>query len=379
MKAETLCIHLSKEQKISGRSGVNTPIETSSAFRTLNAPEIYYPRYFNTLNHEVVARKISALEGGSTALIFSSGMAAISTALFAVVSAGDHVLFQNELYGGTHYFALSELPQHGIDVELTYPEPGSILQKIRPNTKLIYLETPSNPLLSITDLGAIAQIAKKQGIITIVDNTFATPLFQKPLELGIDIVIHSGTKYLGGHSDLCCGVVVSSQKWMDAVRHKAINLGGCLDAQSCYLLERSLKTLVIRVERQTQNAQTLAEALEKNANIARVYYPGLTSHPGHTLAKKQMTGFGAMLSFDVASHIDPSRFLQELELIAPALSLGGVESTICQPITSSHSKVSKDICQKMGITAALFRLSVGIEHQQDLISDLFQALEISIF
>jgi cystathionine beta-lyase len=227
--------------------------------------------------------------------------------------------------------------------------------------------------LSVVDIRKIAGFSKKAGIITVIDSTFASPVNQNPLEMGIDVVVHSGTKYLGGHSDICCGVAVGSRQVMEPIRNLARCLGGSLDAQSCYQLERSMKTLVLRVERQTQSAGTLARFLEGHDRVARVYYPGLESFPGHATAAGQMKGFGAMLSFELDG-IDPDEFVQRLKLISPAISLGGIESTICSPARTSHSVMSESERLRTGITQALLRLSVGLENVEDLMTDLDQAI-----
>ncbi|MBS1949373.1 MAG: Cystathionine gamma-lyase [Cytophagales bacterium] len=352
--------------------GLVNPIYPSSAYDY--SVEVLYPRYYNTPNQTAVIKKIAALENAEDGLLFSSGMAAIMTSLFALLKQGDHILFQLDLYGGTHYAALHELKRYGIDYTM---EDASDLKKfksaIRPTTKVIYIETPSNPLLKITDIKAVAKIAKEYKITTIIDNTFASPINQNPIDLGIDLVAHSGTKYIGGHSDLSCGVVVASKKMISKIKSTAINFGGSLNAQTAYLVERSLKTLVLRVKQQNKNALTLAHFLKNEPKINAVYYPGLKEHPGHAIAKRQMPGgFGGMLSFDIKS--DPEKFLKKLKLIRKAVSLGGVESTINQPVKTSHAKLSAEERKASGISDKLLRLSVGIEAAEDLIHDIQQAL-----
>jgi cystathionine beta-lyase len=250
----------------------------------------------------------------------------------------------------------------------------SVFEKsIRPNTKVIYIETPSNPLLKITDIAAVAKVARKHKITTIIDNTFASPINQNPIDFGIDIVTHSGTKYIGGHSDLCCGVAVASKKLTDKIRESAKHFGGSLDAHTAYLVERSLKTIVIRVQQQNKNAITLAKFLNEESKIGAVYYPGLKDHPGHAIAKRQMKGgFGGMLSFEVKG--DPEKFLKRLKIIRKAVSLGGVESTIAQPVKTSHSKLTPQELKVAGISEKLLRFSIGIEQAEDLIQDISQAL-----
>ena len=352
--------------------GLTNPIYTSSAY---NYDEIVrYPRYFNTPNQDAVVAKMVALENGDDGVVFSSGMAAILTSLLAVLKTGDHVVFQNDLYGGTHYAALNIRDRFGIKSTMVEAaDPRNFEKAIRKETKVIYVETPSNPLLKITDLSAVSKIAKKHGLISMIDNTFASPVNQNPIDLGIDVVLHSGTKYIGGHSDICCGVMVSSKKLTALIKASAALFGGSLDPHTCYLVERSLKTIVIRVRQQNDNAKHLAEFLEAESKVGRVYYPGLKSHPDYAIAKKQMPGgFGGMLSFEIKS--DPEKFIKKLKHIRKAVSLGGVESTICSPFRTSHSKLTAAERAEVGISDKLLRFSVGIEDVNDLMEDIKKAL-----
>jgi len=354
--------------------GAVTPIYPSSAYDYQDIPEILYPRYFNTPNQRAVAEKIAALENAEDGLIFSSGMSAIMTTLFALLKKGDHAAFQSDLYGGTMHAVNTEFLRFGI--ECTFVDgsvPENFEKAIRPETKVIYIETPSNPTLKITDLKAVASIAKRHEVTTVIDNTFASPVNQNPIDQGIDIVAHSGTKYIGGHSDICCGAVVASKGWIDKIRKSAVNTGGSLDAHTSWLVERSLKTIVLRVRQQNQNALAIAEYLVTDQRIDRVYYPGLSSHPDHAIAKAQMPGgFGGMLSFEVKDNA--FKFMDRLKLIKRAVSLGGVESTITSPAQTSHSKISAAERASLGIKDSLVRLSVGIEETEDLINDIKQAL-----
>jgi cystathionine beta-lyase len=361
-------------QRSKNMGGLNTPLFSSSAIEYLDDSEVRYPRYFNTLNHEVVAEKMNALEGAGAGLVTSSGLAAISAILFGLLEGGDHLVLTEGLYGGTHALIVNELGRLGIDYSFAAADTQSIESVVRPATRMIFVESPSNPLLAVVDLSAVADFAKSNDIITVIDNTFATPILQNPLALGFDLVMHSGTKYLGGHSDLCCGTINGPAALIARVRTHAINYGGCLNAQDCYLLERSLKTLELRVRRQSSNAGDIAKRLDKNENIKRVNYPGLESHPGHAIAAKQMEGFGGMLSFELADDIDPVSYLRRLQLVICAVSLGGVETTICQPTATSHQKMSAAERQRLGITDGLLRLSVGIEDVEDISADLLQAL-----
>lgn len=354
--------------------GTVTPIFPSSAYDYEEVSTTLYPRYFNTPNQKAVIEKIAALENGEDGIIFSSGMAAILTSLFAMMKKGDHAIFQNDLYGGTFHAIVNELPRYGMEYSLVDgSDPKNFEKAIRPTTRVIYIETPSNPTLKITDIKAVASIARKHGVVTIIDNTFASPVNQNPIDLGIDIVTHSGTKYIGGHSDICCGVAVASKALTKTVWESAIHFGGSLDAHTCWLVERSLKTIVLRVRQQNQNALAIANYLKTDSRIGNVYYPGLTDHPDHAIAKAQMPGgFGGMLSFEVKK--DAHAFMNNLTLIRRAISLGGVESTVTSPAKTSHVKMSAAEREAIGVTDNLVRLSVGIEEADDLIQDIKQAL-----
>jgi cystathionine beta-lyase/cystathionine gamma-synthase len=356
-------------------NGTVTPIFPSSAYDYEGVPVSLYPRYFNTPNNTAVVEKLAALENGEDGLIMSSGMAAILTSIFAMMKKGDHAVFQNDLYGGTFHAVVTELPRYGMEFTMVDgSDPKNFEKAIQPNTRILYIETPSNPTLKITDIKAVADIAKKHGLITIIDNTFASPVNQNPIDLGIDIVTHSGTKYIGGHSDICCGVVIASKLLMQKVWQSAIHFGGSLDAHTCWLVERSLKTIVLRVRQQNQNAQAIAEYLQTDSRIGKVYYPGLPSHPDHAIAKAQMPGgFGGMLSFEVKG--DAHAFMGKLKLIKRAISLGGVESTVTSPVRTSHSKMNAEERAVIGVTDNLVRFSVGIEEAADLIEDIKQALQ----
>lgn len=357
--------------------GVNTPIFTSSSYRYPNPTgEGIYPRYFNIPTTRATGEKLRALEKGEAGLVLGSGMAAITSTLLALLKQGDHAVFCRDLYGGTHHFVTSELPRYGIGVSFAKGEGGQdFLAEVRDNTRLIYLESPSNPLMRVIDLAEIAGLARGRGVLTVIDNTFATPVNQNPIELGIDVVLHSGTKYLGGHSDLNCGAIVTTESLMSRIRHVAINHGGTLDVRACYLLERSLKTLGLRVERQNANALALAEYLQAHSAVSQVHYPGLPGHPGREIAGRQMRGFGGMLSFELDRGLEEARkAVGRLELITPAVSLGGVESLICFPAETSHAKMSPADRKKAGISDTLLRLSVGIEDKEDIIADLERAI-----
>jgi cystathionine beta-lyase len=374
MKKTTQCVH-SGTFKDEVTRGVTTPVFASSSFEYLDAPDTVYPRYFNTPNQLAIIQKLCDLENAENGLIFSSGMAAISTAIFSCLNSGDHIVLQKDIYGGTHHFVTAEFERFEIQYTFTSNQTGDIANAVRDNTRVIYIETPSNPLLLITDIEAVAQMARSNNILTIIDNTFASPINQNPLDLGIDIVSHSGTKYLGGHSDICCGAVLASKPLIEKIRVSACNFGGSLNAITCYLLERSLKTLGIRVEKQNDNASVIAKYLQEHPRIDAVYYPGLESHPGHEIAKRQMRAFGGMLTFELDEKAgDAAQFQKRLRMITPAVSLGGIETLICSPVLTSHAKISAAERAELGITDRQLRLSVGIEDPDDIIADLENAL-----
>lgn len=362
-------------QRDKNMGGLNTPLFASSAIEYLDDSEVRYPRYFNTLNHTVVADKMNALENAEAGLVTSSGMAAISSIIFGLLERGDHVVFTEGLYGGTHALIVSELERFGISYVFAGADAASIEAACSPDTRMIFLESPSNPLMTVVDLSAVAAFSRPRGILTVIDNTFASPILQNPLSLGFDLVMHSGTKYLGGHSDLCCGTVNGSAELLSKVRNHAVNHGGCLNAQDCHLLERSLKTLELRVRRQSDNAGLVANELNNCELINHVCYPGLENDPGHEIASRQMDGYGGMLAFELAGNIDPIKYLRRLKMINCAVSLGGVETSICQPVATSHQKMPQAERDRLGITPGLMRLSIGIEDAGDIISDLLQALE----
>jgi cystathionine beta-lyase/cystathionine gamma-synthase len=374
VRKETKCIH-SGNIRDSIAGGINTPVFTSSAFEYMDREDIPYPRNFNTPNQKAVVERLCALEGGEDGVVFSSGMAAISTSLLSFADSGDHIVMMDGLYGGTHSLATDELQRLGIECTFAAANAEAVCGAVRNNTRAVMLESPTNPLLSVIDIRKVAQFASGRGIVTLVDNTFASPINQTPLKLGADVVIHSGTKYLGGHSDLCCGIAVASRERAGRIRSLARHLGGSVNAITCYLLDRSLKTLSLRVERQTRNASRIAKFLAQDRAVRRVFYPGLPDFPGHEIAKSQMTDYGAMLSFELDdSHVTPKEFVERLRLIRPVVSLGGIETTICSPAMTSHVKLSAVERKCIGITDSLLRLSVGIEHVDDLIAELDNAM-----
>jgi cystathionine beta-lyase len=372
-KKETRAVHAGT-QFDEGTQGTNSPVYTSTAIGYLDSG-VSYPRYFNTKNQLAVTEKIASLENAASALVFSSGMAAITAALFTFLKTGDHIIFQKGLYGGTTNWMEKELQKFGIEYTVAEGNtPKDFKKVLQKNTKMLYIETPSNPVLAITDIEVAAEFAKTYELISAIDNTFASPANQNPADFGIDLVIHSATKYLGGHSDICAGAVAASEEHIAKIRETALNLGGSLDAQTCYLLERSIKTLFIRTKQQNINAEKIARFLIDHPEINKVYYPGLPANENHETAKKQMKGFGGMLSFELKNK-DIVSFQNDLKLIQPAISLGGVDTTVTAPALTSHRHLSETEKEKEGITDKLLRLSVGIENADDLIDDLEQALK----
>lgn len=370
----TVCTHAGELEDTQFKGAVS-PLYMSTSYAFEDVEVKRYPRYFNTPNQVALAKKMAALEHGEAALIFGSGMAAVSTALMAFLHKGDHVVFQNTLYGGTSNLVVEEFSKFGIEYSFTKDlSPESFEAEIKENTRVIYIETPSNPLLTITDIKAVAEIAKKHHLVSLIDNTFASPVNQNPIDFGIDVVIHSATKYMGGHSDILAGTVISSTEHMDTIFQLAKNFGGSLSDYTVWMLERSIKTMGLRVKAQNKTAKKLAKYLEKHLDIARVYYPGLKSHPDYELAKSQMKGFGGMLSFELRDDLDASLFQKKLKLIKSSMSLAGVESTILSPTLTSHSLLTAEERQKQGIRDGLLRFSVGIEEKEDLINDIEQAL-----
>ncbi|WP_431160303.1 trans-sulfuration enzyme family protein [Flagellimonas beolgyonensis] len=370
----TVCTH-EGELEDKQFKGAVSPLYMSTSYQFDDVDVKRYPRYYNTPNQEALCKKLAALEHAEAALIFGSGMAAVSTALMTFLQAGDHVVLQQTIYGGTYHFAVSQFERFGISYSFTTGwEVEDFEKEIQPNTKVLYLETPSNPLLTITDIEGVANLAKKKGILSMIDNTFASPVNQNPIDLGVDVVIHSATKYMGGHSDICAGVVAASQEHMDKVWQTGICFGGSLSDYTVWLLERSIKTMVLRVRAQNENAMKMAEYLDQSKDVDNVYYPGLPSHPGHDVAKRQMKGFGGMLSFELNSSIDTSLFFKQLELIKPSMSLAGIESTMLSPTKTSHALMSAEDRAKQGIKDSLIRFSLGIEETEDLIADIEQAI-----
>ncbi len=360
-----------------------TPIYQTSTFEVTDndqqlratPTDMFYTRYGNPTN-SVAESAIAELEGADAALLFSSGMNAITTGILALVQSGDHIVAQEDIYGGTTKFLSSWLPKLG--VETTFVETANYEQHaraIRPNTKLLYVESPTNPTLKVVDLRKVSALAKQHGLITAIDSTFATPINQRPVEFGIDLVMHSGTKYFAGHSDLISGVVAGRKDLIETIHSTRTTLGGNMDPHAAFLLLRGIKTLAVRVQRQNESALRVAEYLAQNRKVKRVYYPFAEGHPQRALAMEMMQGGGGVLTFEIdGSHEDARRLSESLNLFTLAPSLGGVDSLVSIPVLTSHAMISAEHRRKMGVTEQMIRLSVGIENVDDLIADLDQAL-----
>lgn len=372
----TICAHVGEIEDEQFKGAIS-PLYMSSSYAYENVDVKRYPRYFNTPNQEALGKKVAMLEKSEAGIIFGSGMAAISTSMLAFLQKGDHVVVQKTIYGGAYNFIVEEFPKYSIEFDFTdgFNE-SDFVSKIKKNTKVIYVETPSNPLMLITDLEMIANLAKTKGLISMIDNTFASPINQTPADFGIDIMIHSATKYMGGHSDICAGAVAASEEHITKIWNVGKNLGGSLSDYTVWLLERSMKTMAIRVKAQNKNAKKMAKWLEAHPLVTKVHYPGLKSHPDYLLAKKQMNGYTGMVSFELLKDLNADAFMKALKLVKQSMSLAGVESTILSPTKTSHALLSADERARQGIKDGLLRFSVGIEETADLISDFEQAFEI---
>jgi cystathionine beta-lyase/cystathionine gamma-synthase len=375
---ETKLIHAGEPDPLIN-GAVSIPVFQSSTFEysgQTSYHDLKYIRLNNTPNHIALHQKLAALENAEASVVTSSGMAAISTALLALLSSGDHFLAQECLYGGTHEFILKDLSDLSISFDFINGDvPQDWKGKLLSNTKAVYVETMTNPLLQVADLKAVVEFAKSNNLISIIDNTFASPINFRPPELGFDLSIHSCTKYLNGHSDIVAGAVIGRGDLIEKVTHKLNHLGGSLDPHACFLLHRGMKTLAVRMKHQNESALEIAKFLENHQAIEKINYPGLESHPGHQRACDLFDGFSGMLSFELKGGVEAAeRFIQNTTLPIVAPSLGGVESLITRPVTTSHSGLSKEDLQKLGISDGLIRLSVGIEATADLIEDFNQAL-----
>jgi cystathionine beta-lyase/cystathionine gamma-synthase len=364
---------------------LTTPIYQTATFEVTDSEQqvrathtdMFYTRYGNP-THTVAEKAIAELEGVDAALVFASGMGAISTSVLALLKSGDHLVAQRDIYGGATKFFTQWLPKLGIETTLVdTTEYGQHARAIRPNTKLLYLESPTNPTLRVVDLGKVSALAHQHNLITFIDSTFATPINVRPADFGIDLIMHSGTKYFAGHSDLICGIVAGHQDLIDKIRDTRTTLGGSMDPHAAFLLLRGMKTLAVRVQRQNDNALRIAQFLAQHSGVRRVHYPFLEGHPQRALAMDQMHGGGGVLSFEVdGSGEDARRLAESLHLFTLAPSLGGVDSLVTIPVLTSHGMISAELRAKMGVTEQMVRLSVGIENVEDLIADLEQALTV---
>jgi cystathionine beta-lyase/cystathionine gamma-synthase len=376
---ETKLIHAGEpDPRILG--AVSMPIFQSAMFEYKGEKtyhDLKYIRLNNTPNHAALHEKLAALENGEAALVTASGMAAISTSLLAILSTGDHLLAQDCLYGGTHDFLTRDLPGMGIAYDfIDGNDPDSWKAKLRPSTRVIYVETMTNPLLQVADLRAVVSFAKAHDLVSMVDNTFASPINFRPPEIGFDLSLHSCTKYLNGHSDIVAGAIIGRSRLVEKITHKLNHLGGSLDPHACFLLHRGMKTLAVRMTYQNESALKIARFLDGHEAVAQVNYPGLENHPGHQRAKELFEGFSGMLSFELKGGMEAAeRFMAKTTLPVIAPSLGGIETLLTRPATTSHSGMPPEERRRLGISDGLIRLSVGIEATEDLIADFAQALE----
>ncbi|HMK31084.1 MAG TPA: aminotransferase class I/II-fold pyridoxal phosphate-dependent enzyme [Terriglobales bacterium] len=381
----TLCVHAGEERH-GEKTGLTTAISQASVFVLPDVNEMrkyaegtsdayLYSRYGNP-TVTVAEKKIAALEGGEACLVTSSGMAAILSFFLSVCRSGDEIVSMLDLYGGTTHLFQETLTRFGVTTHfVAFHELGNIEKFFTKKSRVLFLETPTNPTLRCADIAALAEIGHRYRCCVMVDNTFATPLLQKPLQLGADVVVHSATKYLGGHNDVVAGALAGAAEWVEPARQAMKQSGGCLDPMAAFLLIRGLKTLDIRVQRGCASAKAVAEFLVKHPRVSRVFYPGFSSNDGHQAAKRQMKDFGMMVAFE---HRDggagAENFINRLRLWYLATSLGGVESTVSYPLLSSHIGLSEEQLKLADVSAGTVRLSVGIESPSDLLADLQQAL-----
>jgi cystathionine beta-lyase/cystathionine gamma-synthase len=376
-RLETRIVHAG-EPKPRIQGAVAMPIFQSAMFEYAGETDYHdlkYIRLNNTPNHTVLHAKLASLESAEAALVTASGMAAISTTLLSFLSTGDHLLAQSCLYGGTHDFLTRDFQSFGISYDfIDADDPGSWEAKVRPETKVVYVETLTNPLLELADLEAIAKFARSRGLVSIIDNTFATPVNFRPLEHGFDLSLHSCTKYMNGHSDIVAGAVMGRADLVDRIKHKLDHFGGSLDPHAAFLLHRGIKTLAVRVRYQNGSALEVAKFLESRPEVARVNYPGLPSHRRHDRAKRLLAGFGGMLSFELKGGAAATKkFITATTLPIKAPSLGGPETLLTQPALTSHAGMSGEDRQKLGITDGLVRMSVGLEATEDIVEDFEKA------
>jgi cystathionine beta-lyase/cystathionine gamma-synthase len=373
----TLALHAGEAQHDPDTPVVQPIYQTVNFVQEVGTGEgMRYPRYGNSPNAEVVQRRIAALEGAEAAVVLGSGMGATACALLALLRPGDHLLASAWIYGGTQRLFLQEFVTFGIDVTLLDPTETRVWRrKLRKETRAIFLETPVNPTCRVLDLRPVSHFTQEEGIALVVDSTFASPVNLRPIEYGADVVIHSATKFLNGHHDVLGGVVCGTEAYIEEVRQKMMLWGQAPDPFACWLLERGIKTLDVRVRRQNENAMRIAEWCAERKEIRRVHYPGLSSHPDHEVARTLLDGFGGMMALELSGGARAAeRFLRKLKLIRHAPSLGGVDSLVSEPRFSSHAHIDAEARAKLGIPDGFLRLSIGIEGAADLIADLEQAL-----
>ncbi len=377
LRIDTKLVHAGETPRV--RGAVITPIFQSAMYETEGGGtyhEIPYIRHNNTPNHAALHAKLAALENAESALVAASGMAVISAAILANLRPGGHLLAQRNLYGGTHDFLTRDLAGFGLSFDfIDADRPETWKDKLRPETRAIYVETISNPLMQVPELEAVAAFARAHGLVSMIDNTFATPVNFRPIEHGFDLSLHSCTKYLNGHSDIVGGAVLGRAGLIHEILAILDHLGGSMDPHACFLLQRGLKTLALRVRHQNQSALAIARFLENHPALAEIHYPGLESHPGHVRAASLFQGFGGMMSFELkGGEAAAHRMMERVTIPIIAPSLGGVESLMTRPAVTSHVGLSREDRMKIGIGDGLVRFSVGIEAVEDLISDLDQAL-----
>ena len=380
LSLETRLIHAG-EPKPRIEGAISMPIFQSATYEPPDDDSGYhglrYIRLNTTPNHDVLHRKLASLENSASALVTSSGMAAISTTLLTLLRSGDHMLAQNCLYGGTFDLLTKDFPDYGIHHDfIDANTPNSWANQLKPNTKLIYVETLTNPLAQVIDLEAVVEFARQHHLLAVIDNTFASPVNYRPIDHGFDVVLHSATKYLNGHSDIVAGAVMSTTEQIAAIKSKLDHFGGALDPHACFLLHRGLKTLALRIRQQNHNTLALAQMLEQHPKVAAVHYPGLETHPDYQRARRLFAGCGGVLSFELQGPAEQAqKLLARLTIATDAPSLGGVETLITRPAATSHAGLSPTERERLGISDGLIRVAVGIEATEDLLADFNHAID----
>ena len=376
----TVAVHGGTDHKIAG-SPVASPLVQSvnyvQEFGPAGAEALIYTRYGNTPNEEIVQKRVALLEGAEAALVLSSGMGATACALLALLRPGDHLLSSSWIYGGTRKLFTEEFVGMGIEVSFANPDERRVWRNtVRQNTRAIFVESPVNPTGRVIDIPQLAILAKQRGIAVVIDSTLASPINCRPLSQGADVVIHSATKFLNGHHDILCGVVAGTSSYIEEVRRKMMVWGQAPDPFACWLLERGMKTLDVRVQRVNENAMQVAEWCAERDEISKVHYPGLSQHPDHALAKKLLDGFGGLMSIELAGGAEAAdRFIRRLRMIKHASSFGGVDTLVIEPRFSSHAHLTSRERAAIGIPDGFLRLSIGIENADDIIADISQALQ----